>query len=377
VKGTTYKRCGCRDPQTGKLLNQNCPDLPKRRHGTWMFDTRIDTTATAGRRLKRGGYATETAASDALDEVRALVKLGQDDAGMRRRIGDLIFERSKRGGQLPDTAEVRRRLGAGLDLASPAMTLAEWMTEWLAGKRGIKQSVRRLYKLYTDTWIVPVLGDIPLNRLRAEHVTGLLDLIEERNAEIIEARAEKRRPHLPGDVRQRPRVVGAAGQHRIFAMLRNALNAAIARRGLIDFNPCTGVELPPEDRDFARVWSGEQVGVFLDASSGDRLAVLFRLVLLRGLRRGEACGLRWEDIDLAERTMTVRQTVLQLGGRVVFDSPKTRAGGGSFRWMATLPSCWRRSRRRSAESGSRPARPMRIMAWSSAGRMVGRCSPTG
>jgi integrase len=48
--------------------------------------------------------------------------------------------------------------------------------------------------------------------------------------------------------------------------------------------------------------------------------------LLRGLRRGEACGLRWQDIDLATGHMTIAQTILQLGGRIIIDSPKTRAG---------------------------------------------------
>lgn len=350
MKGTTEKRCGCKDPDTGSQLNQKCPQLPKRRHGTWRFSTRIDTTTTDGRQLRRGGYATETAASKALDHVRALVELAEADQAIRRRIGDLIFERSRNGGQLPDGAEVRRRLGAGRDLAAPAMTVGEWAECWLAGKRKIKKSVARSYRQHADNWLIPVLGDIQLDRLRAEHIAGMLDRIGELNAEITEAHAEGRRPSLPGDVRKRSKVVGAATERRIFATLRNMLNAAIARR-LIDFNPCTGVELPAADCTFARVWSGEQIGIFFDASDSDRLGVLFRLVLLRGLRRGEACGLRWEDIDLTGRAMTIRQTILQLGGRIEFDCPKTRAGwrvvsldGDSAALLDALQKAQRRER---------------------------------
>lgn len=46
------------------------------------------------------------------------------------------------------------------------------------------------------------------------------------------------------------------------------------------------------------------------------------LALLTGLRRGELFALRWKDLDLAERTLTVRESVYE----GVFDTPKTEAG---------------------------------------------------
>ena len=135
LKGTTYKRCGCKDPSTGKPLNQHCPQLPKRRHGTWMFATRIDTTKVAARRLKRGGYATETAAANALDQVRDIVKLAGADNRLLRRIGDMIFEKTKRGGQLPAVDDVKRRLGS-------AATWAAVRRSARRGRHGWRESAR-------------------------------------------------------------------------------------------------------------------------------------------------------------------------------------------------------------------------------------------
>ncbi|HEY3688128.1 MAG TPA: site-specific integrase [Streptosporangiaceae bacterium] len=321
------KRCYCRD-EAGKELGARCPDLEKRHHGTFMFSVRVDTTAKPHRLLKRAGYATQTAASDGRDHVRQLVKLAGADDAVRRRIGDLIFERSKRGGELPTVEDVRRRLGVGADLDAPSATVAEWLESWLAGKRRLKDSTRRAYRQHLDNFLMPLLGQIPRDRLTPEHIGSVFDTIEEWNAEIRAAHSENRAPHLPDDRRKRKKITGVATQHRILATLRNAYNAAVKRPGMIDWNPCLAVELPPETRDPARVWSPDQVVAFFDAATSERLAVAYRLVLLRGLRRGEVCGLRWTDVDLdgEHPTATIAQTLLEYGGHIHLDTPKTRAG---------------------------------------------------
>jgi hypothetical protein len=41
------------------------------------------------------------------------------------------------------------------------------------------------------------------------------------------------------------------------------------------------------------VWTAAQTGRFLTASASHRLYAIYHLIALRGLRRGEAAGLRW------------------------------------------------------------------------------------
>src|SRR5258708_9089282 len=59
---------------------------------------------------------------------------------------------------------------------------------------------------------------------------------------------------------------------------------------------------------------------------GHRLYALFHLVALRGLRRGEAAGLRWADLELDAGTLTVTGQLQQFGGRLVAGAPKSEAG---------------------------------------------------
>ena len=42
-----------------------------------------------------------------------------------------------------------------------------------------------------------------------------------------------------------------------------------------------------------------------------------------GLRRGELLGLRWVDVDQVAKTVSVRQALLRVDGRLVLDRPKT------------------------------------------------------
>ena len=61
---------------------------------------------------------------------------------------------------------------------------------------------------------------------------------------------------------------------------------------------------------------------------------LIRTLFASGLRRGEVCGVRWRDVDLVERTLTVRTTRLVVAGTVYDDDPKSRASRRTFRFDA-------------------------------------------
>jgi integrase len=329
MTGSTFKRCSCPKPEGGwpdkdGKENKRCPELARKRHGSWFYEIRLDTTA--GRvHLRRGGYEQARDAVAALGQVAELTALDPDPL-MRAKIGDVIAAASRCGGQLPDVAAVRRRLGAGLDPASPDVTVAEWFPAWLAGKGKLKASVRRSYVQHGDHYIVRLLGEIPLAKLRAEHVAGMFATIREWNAQIEAQRAAgKALIVLDGDVRKVPQVVGNATMHRIYATLRTCLNASVRQR-LIPWNPCAGVELPAEEHQEATVWGPDEAGAFLDhaESTGHRLMLLYRLVLLRGLRRGEACGLRWADADLDTGHLRISQTLMQIGGKIVTGTPKSK-----------------------------------------------------
>jgi integrase len=61
----------------------------------------------------------------------------------------------------------------------------------------------------------------------------------------------------------------------------------------------------------------------LAVAASHRLAALFRVALMMGLREGEVLGLRWSDVDLDARTLRVTQAVQRIDGELTFKAPKT------------------------------------------------------
>ncbi|MFC6017243.1 tyrosine recombinase XerC [Plantactinospora solaniradicis] len=330
MKGSIKRYCTCTDPDTGRQLSPNCPALKSdSKHGSWAYRDRLPTTdGVKPKPFQRRGFATKTAAGKFRSDVYALLDLARGDTATENRLGDFVFEKTKRGGQLPTVEDVKRRLGIGTQL-DRSSTVAELLEQWYAVKKRAKRdSTLHTWRGHLDNWLLPFLGEFPAERLSALHITDLFDMIDEWNAEIVKAEQEGRAPVLPGDRRPRPRNCGVATQRRIFATLRNAYNWAMKAKPvrLVDFNPCDGVEMPGEYRDPELTWDPEQVGTFLEGTTDDPLHDLYRLVLLHGPRRGEAVGARWAGYDHPTRILRVIRPLVQVGGRLVESRPKSRAG---------------------------------------------------
>jgi integrase len=108
-------------------------------------------------------------------------------------------------------------------------------------------------------------------------------------------------------------------------LLASVLEDAV-RQGTLSRNVAKLVERPSQARREMHTWTAEQAATFLEAVASDRLSAAFQLSLY-GLRRGEVLGLRWSDVDLDAKTITVRKTrVLVVGKGVVEGEPKTERG---------------------------------------------------
>ncbi|GAA1768471.1 tyrosine-type recombinase/integrase [Agromyces humatus] len=264
-----YRRCGCRD-EHGKTLGNRCPKLENPKHGAWAFYLAAGTDPITGKRrqVRQGGFASKQAAQKARNEAAVKLDRGTYVAPTRELYGAYILR---------------------------------WLDHHQKTGRGLKASTMVNYRRYVELDIAPSpLGSVPLSEVRRFHVNAFIK-------------------QLLDDGR------GATTVRRIVAVVQGSLRSA-AEENLIDHNPATGLKLPAVSKKELEVWEPAQVGEFLDVAAGHRLSALFELAMFTGMRRGELLGLRWTDVDMTRRAVTVRNNRIQAGTEIVEAAPKTRAG---------------------------------------------------
>jgi integrase len=202
------------------------------------------------------------------------------------------------------------------------LTVGEWLHRWLDSRveRGeLKASTAHDYRDSISRFLAPWLGAYRLGELRATHVTAAYDAMRRQRTEAIEeALAAGRKP---------PRPLGPLTMRRIHAALSGALASAV-RQGLIPTNVAANAERVKATLPRIQIWEPAQLGQFLDAIGGERLAPVFHLAAFAGLRRGELAGLRWSDVDLDGGRLVVASSCVRVGRTVVVGTPKTASGEG-------------------------------------------------
>lgn len=115
----------------------------------------------------------------------------------------------------------------------------------------------------------------------------------------------------------------------IHNIIHRAFKDAV-RWGRLARNPADAADPPPggQKSDTVDAWDAPTLRRYLGASlaAEDRLHALWVLLATTGMRRGEALGLRWHDVDFEGGRVSVVQTIIQIGTAVSISEPKTRRG---------------------------------------------------
>ena len=227
--------------------------------------------------------------------------------------GDSIFRYVYADTQKELIAKLRQHIDIyqGVDLTEQSrMTLGEWLDRWLENITGtIRPTTMTRYQGAVDRHIKPYLGDKPIAQIKGEDVQKLYDML----------------------ARQGNRNTGAGLSSGticgIHSMLHEALGTA-QRVGLIARNPSEEIDAPKFSYKSKRVLTDEQLEKFMEVIREDAVwCDFFYTELTTGLRRGEICGLRWEDFEEGNGTLKIRRTVhAEKGGRLTTWDTKTTAG---------------------------------------------------
>jgi integrase len=131
------------------------------------------------------------------------------------------------------------------------------------------------------------------------------------------------------EAQQRPAGLTPRTVQHIHATLRTALDQAV-KWDFAPRNVAMLVDAPRVRRAEVKPFTPDKARKFLDAAREDRLEGLYAVAML-GLRQGEILGLRWPDINLVAGTVSVRQSLQRVGGKLTAVDTKTDRSRRSVR----------------------------------------------
>ena len=202
-------------------------------------------------------------------------------------------------------------IGQGEHVDPSKQTVGDYLDAWMASKKGSPTTLD-VYRIIITKHLKPELGQIPIQSLNYQHLESYYEA--KRNPEAGKPLSEQTLKH-----------------HH--ALLRKALKDASKR----DLVRKVATEFVGDDSKPSPEKANIQV---VESSKNRTLIALFddqfqNMVLLSlatGMRRGEICGLLWDEVF--DDRIHVSRTLVRDGRTLILKPPKTKK---SFRWL-TLPT---------------------------------------
>lgn len=183
-------------------------------------------------------------------------------------------------------------------------TVGQLLDQWLqeCERLDLSPPTMRTYRSQIERTIRPRLGKVPLNRLTSKHLDDLYGVMKAAG--------------------QSPKTI--RNHH---AIVSSALHQAV-RWGWVRDNVAEMAKPPRVSQRRVTAPSVDIVrSIIVAAEERDpRLAPLLMLAALTGMRRGELCALRWNDVDLDGGHLDVSRSVVVVPGGLAEKSTKTDRG---------------------------------------------------
>ena len=203
-----------------------------------------------------------------------------------------------------DEARVKARRGEYI--GRNQITVAAYLDEWIdSHSMEIKPRTLLDYRACIRLYITPHIGHVPIQAVRPSTITKLY-----------------RDFSASGGHGGKP--LAATTVIHLHAILRKAFRDAVIIDGLIASNPVERAKRPRvPTREPGTVWTVAQLQAFLAAARQHRLFAFFHLAAYTGARRGELLNLRWADVNLDAKKITISGSTAVIGGERINGATKS------------------------------------------------------
>ena len=178
--------------------------------------------------------------------------------------------------------------------------LGEWLDRWKENYAAyaVRPNTLSSYESMIENYIKPRLGMMRISDITTEDIQQMYNGLKE-NGRINE--------HDTMGFQ-----LADSSIRRIHMMLHEAMDAAVREHLVVD-NPTNGTRIPKPNYPPKQILTEEQVERFMTELENDAVwHDLFYTELTTGLRRGEICGLQWQDLDFSTGKLRIRRAVIAM-----------------------------------------------------------------
>lgn len=241
----------------------------------------------------------------------AVVLVGiKNEGGQIRRIQKQVGSYRTHKEALKKKIEYDHQLQTSKVVAPSRITFGDYLDRWLEEyvvNGSYKERTKETYEAVIEGHVKPALGAIELQNLGVNDIDRYYSEKRKKEKRLSEVTLQ---------------------QHH--AIIHKALLVAMVSERLINSNPAEMVLNKPKRRKGGKVyrfWTEDEFYSVLDAAKkmGPRQAAFYRLALETGMRKGELCGLCWQDVNLVEGygEVIVRKQLIRAGRRWQSGTPKS------------------------------------------------------
>lgn len=260
-----------------------------------------------------------------------VVELGKDAQGKRRQKWKTVHGTKKEAEA--ELARILHELNTGMYAEPERMLVSDYLERWLNdyARSAVSTRTYERYKAIVKGHLNPSIGHLQLAKLRPLHIQSMLSKMEKSG-----------RKNGPGGLSKRTVL------HH-YRVLHTAMKQAV-RWQILPYNPAAGAVPPRPENKEMKVLDEKKIAHLLAVAQGTRMHCPVLVAVTTGMRRGELLGLRWTDVDMDERVLSVRQALSKTADGLVFGEPKTARSRRSISLPLVTEAALRQHRADQAQS---------------------------
>jgi integrase len=213
--------------------------------------------------------------------------------------------------------QMETELANGINPNESKLTVAEYIGRWITDRAPyLKQKTIDGYTVNIRKYINPAIGHLKIQELKPMHIQTMY-------TNLLSTKLK------------------AKSVLYVHRTLHKALLDA-RKKQIVPQNVADLVDAPRAERYKSKVFSEQELASFLTRLKYTDCEVPFTIAALTGMRRGEIMALKWDDVDFANKTLTISRSLVPTSKGVLTNTPKSESGSRVIPLFDTLVTLLKR-----------------------------------